>query len=93
MPNTRPLLSVYEWQSRGNCVGRPVEDFFADPSRRTFRHAQDARAKLLCADCPVRQECLEHALSVPEPFGVWGGTTPAERAVLPAPVAHGPAAA
>jgi WhiB family transcriptional regulator, redox-sensing transcriptional regulator len=32
-----------------------------------------ARAKALCAECPVRQECFEAALARREPYGVWGG--------------------
>lgn len=31
------------------------------------------RAKSLCADCPIRAECLAAALSRQEPWGVWGG--------------------
>ena len=31
------------------------------------------RAKALCADCPIRRECLEAALDRSEPWGVWGG--------------------
>lgn len=30
-------------------------------------------AKSLCADCPIRVECLDGALSRGEPWGVWGG--------------------
>jgi WhiB family redox-sensing transcriptional regulator len=30
-------------------------------------------AKSLCADCPVRLECLTGALDRHEPWGVWGG--------------------
>lgn len=30
-------------------------------------------AKQLCADCPVRAECLAGALARREPWGVWGG--------------------
>jgi WhiB family transcriptional regulator, redox-sensing transcriptional regulator len=30
-------------------------------------------AKSLCADCPVRIECLAGALERREPWGVWGG--------------------
>lgn len=32
-----------------------------------------ARAKALCGECPVRDECLEAALERKEPYGVWGG--------------------
>ncbi|WP_019971282.1 WhiB family transcriptional regulator [Mycobacterium sp. 141] len=31
------------------------------------------RAKSLCADCPIRNECLAAALERQEPWGVWGG--------------------
>ena len=32
-----------------------------------------ARAKLICAKCPVIADCLEGALERREPWGVWGG--------------------
>lgn len=35
--------------------------------------AELERAKALCADCPIKQPCLEGALSRGEPWGVWGG--------------------
>jgi WhiB family transcriptional regulator, redox-sensing transcriptional regulator len=31
------------------------------------------RAKALCADCPIREQCLAAALDREEPWGVWGG--------------------
>lgn len=31
------------------------------------------RAKALCADCPIRRQCLAAALQRAEPWGVWGG--------------------
>ncbi|MFC7327692.1 WhiB family transcriptional regulator [Marinactinospora rubrisoli] len=30
-------------------------------------------AKAVCADCPVREQCLADALERREPWGVWGG--------------------
>ncbi|PID52873.1 MAG: transcription factor WhiB [Micrococcales bacterium] len=30
-------------------------------------------AKMLCLDCPVREQCLAGALRRAEPWGVWGG--------------------
>ena len=32
-----------------------------------------ARAKALCATCPIRATCLADALAREEPWGVWGG--------------------
>jgi WhiB family redox-sensing transcriptional regulator len=31
------------------------------------------QAKALCAQCPIRRECLDAALERQEPWGVWGG--------------------
>ena len=39
-------------------------------------------AKGICAGCPVRQECLEFAITSNQEFGVWGGTSEDERRVL-----------
>lgn len=36
-------------------------------------------AKAICSVCPVREECLEHALLNKERFGLWGGLAPIER--------------
>lgn len=36
-------------------------------------------AKQICAECVVRDECLEYALEQRERFGVWGGTSERER--------------
>lgn len=35
--------------------------------------AEVEAAKVVCAACPVRQECLAGALGRREPYGVWGG--------------------
>ena len=62
--------------SRGACVGKDTTLWFPDRSRGP--HGSD-EAKLICSGCPVRKECLQYALSSDMAFGVWGGTTPAER--------------
>lgn len=80
--NTQPLLSLYAWQREGSCYGLEVNDFFAEPVKRKLRRERDAKAKELCATCPVIKECLAHALRVPETFGIWGGTTPEERSAM-----------
>lgn len=39
-----------------------------------------ARAKSICAQCPVRAVCLSEALMAAEDWGIWGGYTRPERA-------------
>jgi len=40
---------------------------------------QIARAKAVCANCPVQTPCLEFALRTHQDYGVWGGHTEEER--------------
>lgn len=42
---------------------------------------QAETAKVLCASCPVRLQCLNQALSTPvgHDWGIWGGTTENQR--------------
>ena len=43
----------------------------------------DARqGKTVCARCPVAAECLDHALTNNEAFGIWGGLPERERHAL-----------
>lgn len=37
-------------------------------------------AKTVCRRCPHRRPCLRWALETRQGFGIWGGTTPTERA-------------
>lgn len=39
-------------------------------------------AKRVCSRCPVRAACLDYAITNGEDEGIWGGTTPRERARL-----------
>ncbi|MEA2828391.1 MAG: WhiB family transcriptional regulator, redox-sensing transcriptional regulator [Actinomycetota bacterium] len=61
------------WRSRGACKGLEPDIFYpvADDG------AQEAKA--VCAQCVVRQPCLEYALNQREHEGVWGGATEKER--------------
>lgn len=43
------------------------------------RDYREARAKKVCAACPVATECLEHALRAGEVHGIWGGLNEVER--------------
>jgi WhiB family redox-sensing transcriptional regulator len=61
------------WEERARCGEYDPEIFF-DPTARAER-----RAKSICAQCPVRLDCLAYALSVRAEFGVWGGLNGKER--------------
>lgn len=36
-------------------------------------------ARSICEACPVKQACLDHAMTHKERFGMWGALTPIER--------------
>ena len=60
-------------------------DFLTADGRRERpdeRLGREAEAKVFCAACPVRAQCAEHALALPEPYGVWGGMGEMERLAL-----------
>ncbi|MFY0406608.1 WhiB family transcriptional regulator [Solicola sp. PLA-1-18] len=75
-----PIQDSYEWQYEGACNDADPETFFSPEFERgPRRRARESAAKSFCARCPVVDACREHALSVQEPFGVWGGLTTHER--------------
>ena len=62
-----------EWRDQGACKGQPQHIFY--PEKGAIPH----EAKRICASCPVKSECLEWAVSLPERHGVWAGTTERQR--------------
>ncbi len=75
-----PVADVYEWQIRGACRGMDSGVFFhPEGERGPARSDREARAKQICAGCPVIAQCRRHALTVHEPYGVWGGLSESER--------------
>ena len=72
------------WQFRGACRGEESALFFA-PShfeRKPEKDAREGAAKRICSICPVRIDCLEYAIRIREPHGVWGGLNELERRIL-----------
>lgn len=71
----------YGWQWQAACRGEDTVLFFppnhVEPKEE--RLARERRAKAICAVCPVRMECLEYALRIREPHGIWGGLNELER--------------
>lgn len=70
-----------DWKQMGACRGEDGETFY--PVGYGPAAAPDiARAKAICARCPVSEECLKEALDTGDRFGIWGGKTPDERLLL-----------
>lgn len=74
-------IDITRWQARAACRGEMGDDFYppVQGERRRERRLREARAKAVCAKCPVRHECLDVALTNDEQYGVWGGLTGSER--------------
>lgn len=55
--------------------------FFPPPQfeRKVHRLDRERRAKAICAECVVRPECLDYAVTIGEPHGIWGGLNETER--------------
>lgn len=52
------------------------------PGGAVRRGAAQSGAKRVCTTCPVKTECLAHALDQRIEHGVWGGMTERERRAL-----------
>ena len=70
MVNLTNADGVELWQDEAKCRNLDTEQFFAK--------ADTKEAKKFCATCPVQSDCLEYAL-VYDLYGVWGGTSDADR--------------
>ena len=71
-----PVPAWTGWRYRAACRGADLEVFF--PGRG--EPAEPARQ--ICAGCPVRQPCLDYALSHAITHGIWGGLTERDRRPL-----------
>ena len=61
------------WMEQALCAQTDPEAFFPEKGGST------REAKKICAQCPVRAQCLEYALANDERFGIWGGLSERER--------------
>jgi WhiB family transcriptional regulator, redox-sensing transcriptional regulator len=64
----------FEWLNDAACFGLDSESFFPEDGDYSI-------AKRVCKNCPVKKECLSHALDNRE-SGVWGGTSERERSKM-----------
>jgi len=72
------------WQFKAACRG-PQSSVFFPPShveRKEEKTSREVRAKAICDQCMVRAECLDYAIRIREPHGIWGGMNEVERKIL-----------
>lgn len=62
-----------DWMERGKCRDMDPAVFFPNDGMGV------QVAQRICAECPVREECLEYALENRVDHGVWGGASERER--------------
>jgi WhiB family redox-sensing transcriptional regulator len=78
IPETGQDAHASAWRYHARCADQDPDLFFpvgsSGPALR-----QTLRAKAVCAQCPVRSECLEWALDTAQPHVVWGGLDEHER--------------
>lgn len=67
---TPKLFLHNSWETNAACrnAGADVGRWFFSDELHDI-----ARAKRICAECPVLSPCLEQAIANREPWGVWGG--------------------
>jgi WhiB family redox-sensing transcriptional regulator len=76
--------AVEAWQGKAACRGPQSAAFFppSHAERKDEKVSREARAKAICAECHVRGDCLEYAIRIREPHGIWGGLNEVERKQL-----------
>lgn len=84
MPTPRlvtALLTEPTWRGDAQCRSKNAVFFFAPPhlEHRDEKRRRESAARALCDACPVQVDCLEYALTVQEPHGIWGGMNELER--------------
>ena len=74
-----------DWWSQASC--RSIDDsifFGAGTSPSNL-----SRARVMCSSCPSMKDCLSHALTQPEDYGVWAGTSVLDRGNMRGLLAEG----
>lgn len=76
---TQTFTNDEDWRDRAACKGRNTDLFFRKPGT-----PEADAALLMCGTCPVRNQCLQDALSYEpqEDLGIRGGMTEGARRKL-----------
>lgn len=85
-PSLASRLDAWGWRVDGVCAGSADGGaaWFAPDGSLASRAARRA-----CRSCPVQRVCLASALWFGEKYGIWGGTTPAQREAMTARLLRG----
>lgn len=69
------------WRAGAACQAASAAHFYPPSTTETReqRQQRETAARELCARCAVRPACLEYALYLQEPYGIWGGLNEVER--------------
>jgi WhiB family redox-sensing transcriptional regulator len=70
------LRAGESWRELAACRGTDLDVFFPD------RGESAEPARQVCAPCPVREQCLDYAISNRITGGIWGGMSERERRAL-----------
>lgn len=69
------MADKYDWLTLARCATQDCDGLYEQgPIQK--------EARLICAECSVRLECLVDALERRENFGVWGGLNERERRAI-----------
>jgi WhiB family transcriptional regulator, redox-sensing transcriptional regulator len=71
-----PARFAARWRELAACRGAGLDLFFPE------RGESAEPARQVCAACPVRQPCLDYAITNRIVHGIWGGLTERERRAL-----------
>ena len=71
-----PTRFAARWRELAACRGADLDLFFPE------RGESADSARRICAACPVRQPCLDYAITNHIVHGIWGGLTERERRAL-----------
>jgi WhiB family redox-sensing transcriptional regulator len=76
-----PMFDETMWRVGALCRGDNAVYFFAPNhlERKQEKDTREGAARAICARCPVHEACLEYALDVGEPHGIWGGLNELQR--------------
>lgn len=83
---TAEMMFVGDWSNDAAC--RNYGPGFMYPTQGHDFHQRLSEALAVCAGCPVKLQCLRHAIVNGERWGIWGGTTEGKRVRLARRVLH-----